>query len=391
MREHIRVVVGAVVGLMVHGLATAQPPPEGAPAIRRVPAATQPAKSSQPGAGPRLEVDHDEWNFGEVWQGEQLSHEFKLTNVGDAPLEFIRIRTSCGCTMPSQPRSPLGPGESDTMTVKYDSNRKARHARQTVTLETNDPSRPEVVLQVVGEVRPVFEIKPTDGLVFAQLLREAVEKRSVEITNLYTAKVALKLAEGQELKSCSVEVKELEPGMRYEVTATTKPPLAVGRVQQNVKFTTGLPRMPEINLNVYWYVQPPVEVSPLKLFLSKASSKEMVRQLRVTYTPDQPVEIAAVKPSHDSIAAEVQPAATDPLRPKLRQYKIMVTLPPAERLDDGVAPQIEIVTTSPEPEYQRFVVPIVLLTPGMRPQMAPVESQPATQPATPEPAAPGGG
>jgi hypothetical protein len=202
-------------------MAAAQAPPLAPSASRPVSAGRQ-SPASQVSGSPRLEVSSREWDFGQVWQGEPLSHEFTLANVGDAPLEFIQVRTSCGCTTPSNPKSPLQPGETDKMTVKYDSKRKARRTNQTVTLLTNDPTQPEVVLHVVGEVLPLYEIKPTDGLLFGQLLRSSAEQRTVEIANKYTDRMSLKLKEGQELASCSVEVNELEPGARFAVTATTR-------------------------------------------------------------------------------------------------------------------------------------------------------------------------
>lgn len=378
--HQVRAVAGALLALLGCGMAEAQAPPPAPSASRPVSAGRQ-SPASQVSGSPRLEVSSREWDFGQVWQGEPLSHEFTLANVGDAPLEFIQVRTSCGCTTPSNPKSPLQPGETDKMTVKYDSKRKARRTNQTVTLLTNDPTQPEAVLHVVGEVLPLYEIKPTDDLVFGQVLRSSAEKRTVEITNKYTDRLSLKLKEGQELTSCSVEVNELEPGTRFSVTATTQPPLTVGRVQQHVKLTTGFARVPEIDLIVYWFVQPPVEVSPQKLFLPTDSPDEMLKELRVTYTPDQPVEITSVKPSHDAIRVAVRPAPADRGRPNLRQYIIAVTLPPASRLPTGAEPQIEIVTTSPDPQYQRFVVPIVLLAPRARPGLPPAETQPAGQPA----------
>ena len=64
------------------------------------------------------EIDHD---FGKIIQGESVSYEFKFTNTGKSDLIIVDVSTSCGCTVPSFPRTPIRPGEGGAIKVSFNS------------------------------------------------------------------------------------------------------------------------------------------------------------------------------------------------------------------------------------------------------------------------------
>jgi hypothetical protein len=213
-----------------------------------------PAAAAAPASGtPRLETTSRDWNFGVVWQGTPLEFKVTLTSVGDAPLIIEDVKSSCGCTVPTKPKSPLQPGESDTITVTYAGRTKVGTAHQTVTLVTNDPAQRTVPISVQGEVKPCYALEPRSGLVFGSLLRSSHESRTATIINKFTDKMVLKLKEGQDFGPYEVELKEVEPGMRYEITATTKPPLPSGSLSASVSLSTNFEYIPDFNITVYGF------------------------------------------------------------------------------------------------------------------------------------------
>jgi len=64
------------------------------------------------------EIEHD---FGKVIQGESVSYEFKFTNTGKSDLIIVDVSTSCGCTVPSYPRTPIRKGETGAIKVSFNS------------------------------------------------------------------------------------------------------------------------------------------------------------------------------------------------------------------------------------------------------------------------------
>lgn len=324
-------------------------------------AGAQPPAPAEPG-GPRLQLSTQQWNFGVIWQGQTLKQAVTVTNVGDAPLEVLDVITSCGCTMPTKPKSPLAPGESDVMTLSYHSGQRVGADNQTITLKTNDPTQPSVVIRIVGEVKRVYELAPRDGLVFGQLYRNSGETRRVTITNHYEAPLLLALKKDQDFGPFHVDLKVLELGQRYELSATTRPPLAVGRHQTYIELETGLEVLPEIKSIVYGFVQPPVTVRPAKLFWPRSYPTEMKRILHVAHAPDHPIEVTGARANVDAIKVEVERALPATDRSSSPAFKISVTIPPADRMPPDVDLQIEITTNSTEPECQKLIVPIQIIT-----------------------------
>ncbi len=80
------------------------------------------------------EVVHD---FGEVKQGEVVTHEFKFTNVGKDVLLITDVITTCGCTVPKYPEGPIKPNTPNILYVSFDTKNKIGIQRKTITIKTN--------------------------------------------------------------------------------------------------------------------------------------------------------------------------------------------------------------------------------------------------------------
>jgi hypothetical protein len=314
-------------------------------------------------AVPHIELSASEWNFGTAWQGQPLKYEITVKNTGTAPLEISEVSSSCGCTVPTKPKSPLDPGESSTMTISYDSAKRPGQAQQTVTLVTNDPARHSVPIKLLGEVKPLYDIDPKEGLIFGQLTQSTRQTRTVTISNKYSDALHLELAEGQDFGPFDIQLKADEPGMRYTLSATTRPPLNVDHYQVMIALTTGIELVPQIRVPLYGFVQPLVNIRPTKLFLPKNSVSEMKRIVRLTYAADYPVEVTAVKASHDAIKVTVRKAEPGADGQPVDAYQITVVLPPGEMIPEGAEPTVEITTNAKDPQYQRFVIPIQIVVP----------------------------
>jgi uncharacterized cupredoxin-like copper-binding protein len=87
---------------------------------------------------PVIEFDKNNHDFGEIQEGEIAETEFRFTNVGKSDLIISDASGSCGCTVPDYPKnSPIKPGESGKIIVKFDSNNRPGMQRKAVTLITN--------------------------------------------------------------------------------------------------------------------------------------------------------------------------------------------------------------------------------------------------------------
>ena len=113
-------------------------------------AAPAPAAVVNPNAA-KIVFKEETYNFGDIPEGPQVTHEFKFTNTGKEPLILSNVRASCGCTTPSWPKEPILPGKDGTILVTYNTQGRPGNFSKTITITSNadDPNR---VIDIKGDV-----------------------------------------------------------------------------------------------------------------------------------------------------------------------------------------------------------------------------------------------
>ncbi|MEC9209160.1 MAG: DUF1573 domain-containing protein [Bacteroidota bacterium] len=94
-------------------------------------------KNADEVAMPKIQVDQDFFDFGEMNQDESITTEFRVKNIGDAPLLIRSAKGSCGCTVPEWPREAVAVGKEALIKVTFNSGKKTGKQNKTVTLVTN--------------------------------------------------------------------------------------------------------------------------------------------------------------------------------------------------------------------------------------------------------------
>lgn len=137
--------------------APAQEAPAAVTPQTQAPAAQAPA-AVPVGPTTTMTFSESEFDFGEIEEGEKITHEFAFTNTGNEPLVISKAVGSCGCTVPDWPREPIAAGETSVIKVQYDSRGKgktraeggkAENKRVTITANT-DPAN--TYLNIKGKV-----------------------------------------------------------------------------------------------------------------------------------------------------------------------------------------------------------------------------------------------
>ena len=101
--------------------------------------------------GAKIKFESLEINYGKISKGDNGVRIFKFTNIGSKPLIIDKVYSSCGCTIPKKPSSPIDPGEDDEIQVKYDTNRVGP-IRKTITVLSNAINSPTISLKITGNV-----------------------------------------------------------------------------------------------------------------------------------------------------------------------------------------------------------------------------------------------
>ncbi len=104
-------------------------------------------RDADAGAFPTISFDETEHDFGTVINGTPVETKFVYKNTGDSPLVISDIKSTCGCTVPSDwKKEPLAPGESAEFTVKFNGKgTPGNQVSKVVTLTTNTEAGTEEV------------------------------------------------------------------------------------------------------------------------------------------------------------------------------------------------------------------------------------------------------
>ncbi|WP_460219839.1 DUF1573 domain-containing protein [Psychroserpens sp. MEBiC05023] len=89
-------------------------------------------------------------DYGTIQQNDNGVRTFKFKNRGLAPIVISRVKTTCGCTVPTYPKKAILPGESGTIDIKYATNRVGKFSKSITIFSNADEGQKR--LQIKGNV-----------------------------------------------------------------------------------------------------------------------------------------------------------------------------------------------------------------------------------------------
>ncbi len=103
--------------------------------------------------GAKITFENTTHNFGDVSQGDKVTHTFKFKNSGNQPLIISNVLATCGCTATKWTKEPVKPGESGQITVEFDSSGRSGKQNKVVTIISNT-ANPQTRINVVVNILP---------------------------------------------------------------------------------------------------------------------------------------------------------------------------------------------------------------------------------------------
>lgn len=102
---------------------------------------------------PKISVTEKEYNFGQVEEGNTVTHDFIITNNGGEKLEIKSVSASCGCTAAKPEKNVIAGGESVKLNVKFNSEGRRGPQKKYIYVKSNDPEKGELRLLLSGIVK----------------------------------------------------------------------------------------------------------------------------------------------------------------------------------------------------------------------------------------------
>jgi hypothetical protein len=94
---------------------------------------------------PQFKFENELFDFGEIAEGPQATHEFKFKNVGKEPLILSNVKASCGCTTPSWTKEPVLPGKDGSIAATYNTQGRPGPFSKAITITSNAGEATKVI------------------------------------------------------------------------------------------------------------------------------------------------------------------------------------------------------------------------------------------------------
>lgn len=101
---------------------------------------------------PKIEFAEKIFDFGTRPTGDPVPYSYTFRNTGKSDLIIRKVHASCGCTATTPEKTTIKPGESSKIDINFDTKGRTGQQFKSITVITNDPNNPEVMLQVKGNL-----------------------------------------------------------------------------------------------------------------------------------------------------------------------------------------------------------------------------------------------
>jgi hypothetical protein len=99
-----------------------------------------------------INFEATKFNFGEKKATDDFTHTFTFTNTGENDLILQNVKGSCSCTVTKYTKEAIQPGESGTVTAKFNPKKDFTGSfKKNITVTANvEPAN--LILEIAGEV-----------------------------------------------------------------------------------------------------------------------------------------------------------------------------------------------------------------------------------------------
>ena len=214
--------------------------------------------------GPKLVAQQDEHDFGDIKQGEKVTHVFVLTNSGGDLLTISNVNASCGCTAALPEKNELAPGESTNLNVTFNSAGRLGKQKKLIRIESDDPNNPQVIVTIKGNVvlsdaesstYPVLHFDQTKYN-FGKVKEGKVVEYTFNFGN--SGKSTLKIKDIKTSCGCAaalVSSEMLKPGEQGTLKVELDTSNRNGKMSRTITIESNDPRDPKKILTVYADIQ----------------------------------------------------------------------------------------------------------------------------------------
>ena len=230
------------------------------------------AQAAEPGA-PSIEVSDPVFDFGEVMEGSEVTHEFLVRNDGKGTLRIEQVRPSCGCTAAHYDRT-VPAGGTGKVTLRLDTRGYEGKLKKTATVLSNDPREPRLILTLQGAVKTLVDVGPLRSVVFRgpadQQIQKVIDLVGVKPFRIQKVETTL---EGK----VAHELEPLETGNGYRLKLDNL--AKQGSYAGAIRITTDIAKKPEITIRITGSIEGDIAVRPRTIVVGRLAARQPPRHV----------------------------------------------------------------------------------------------------------------
>ena len=302
----------------------------------------QGSAAAVPTAGPLITVDNPTYDFGKAAVGEKIHHTYMVTNTGIEMLQISNVHPSCGCTTVGGWTTNIAPGQSGQIAVQFDTSRYGGGppVRKTIEVYSNAKNEPRKTLMLSGSVWKPIDVSPTVAVISIPPDATNEMTATVQLVNQTTNPITISNPTSAN-HLFTVELKEVKPGMEYQLVITSHPPYTPGNLPGTVSVNTTLAGTPIINVPVTASVAQPVQIFPPQITLSPAPDHWITNNVEIHGNTTNVLVLSQPKASDSRIYTELQAKGPRGM------FNLVVAFPPGFQLETGTTAEVTLESNNP--------------------------------------------
>jgi hypothetical protein len=263
---------------------------------------------------PRIEIDNEQRDMGTVPKGEKIDVVFNVKNTGGEDLIISDARPSCGCTVASFDKV-IKPGQAGKIEAAIDTQNFQGPIVKSVTVVSNDPTRPQLNLTIKANVKPYVDVSPEPFVRFSVVKGDTAEQDLIlsseekefhptgpESTQPY---VSVKLSPASEKERVAGK-----SGEQYKLAVKVTGDAPEGLLNVPVTVSTGISKAPKIEIPVSGLVRPRLSVTPFSVNFGnfQPGPDPITRNVVfINNKPSDPVKVTGAEVSVSGLSVDVVP------------------------------------------------------------------------------------
>lgn len=305
----------------------------------------------KPIQGERFIVEKPFYHFGDVWQNVPVTHEFVIKNTSDLPLRIAEVKADCHCTTPGDFIREIPPHGEGKVPFTLMTAGLGNMLTKGATIQVDDPKVPEFRVMLEGFIKTILKMTPNDGGSFGQevIFEDQVITHKIILESLVPEPLSLWPMDLLPNYPWNVEFIALEPGRKWQLNLSTKPPLPAGFRNDYIRFKTGHKDIPVWYFIASYFRPERIAAKPINLrFPDAFTAGQPVPSVEIINNGAQPVRILGVEVADPALVVRTEMIAPG------KQFKIEVE-PPANYALDG---SMDLIVRTDDPQYKEIKVPI---------------------------------